>query len=224
MVTEDMGGISLAESMASFGPDLGEKLALAAAVTEALARIHERKVIHKDINPRNILYNRENGEIRIIDFGIATELRREIPQKMKPDVLEGTMGYVSPEQTGRMNRPVDSRSDLYSLGMTLYEFFCGRLPYQWQDESEIVYCHIARVPESPKQANPRIPTVLSDIILKLLEKNAEDRYQTAQGLKHDLERCQKSLSPQREIPAFLIISDFSRSPTSSTGGRRSSRG
>ena len=121
MITEDIGGITLAEALASFQLDLGEKLTLAVAVAGALVRIHEGNIIHKDINPRNLLYNREKREIRIIDFGIATELKREIPQKMKGDILEGTMGYVSPEQTGRMNRPVDSRSDLYSLGMTFYE-------------------------------------------------------------------------------------------------------
>jgi len=168
---------------------LEEFLLLAIATTEILGKIHSANIIHKDINPSNIVYNPQTKQLKIIDFGISTQLTRETPSLKNPGVLEGTLAYISPEQTGRMNRALDYRTDFYSLGVTFYELLTGKLPFETEDALELVHCHIARQPISPHEIKPEIPLIISQIVSKLMAKNAENRYQTAGGIKHDLESC-----------------------------------
>jgi serine/threonine protein kinase len=141
-------------------------------VAEILGAIHAGNIIHKDINPSNIVYNPATGQVKIIDFGISTVLSRENPTLSNPNVLEGTLAYMSPEQTGRMNRAIDYRTDFYSLGATFYELLTGRLPFVTGDAMELVHCHMAKVPVPPHEVNPQIPKVVSDIVMKLLAKTA----------------------------------------------------
>ena len=162
-------------------------LKIAINIAEALGKVHQNHIIHKDINSNNILVDLENHRIKIIDFGISSYIDTRIQDLRSPDALEGTLAYISPEQTGRMNRAVDYRSDLYSLGVAFYEILTTKLPFTASDSIELVHCHLAQKPQPPHQVNPSVPRVLSEIVMKLLEKNAEDRYQSAFGLKTDLE-------------------------------------
>jgi AAA ATPase domain/Protein kinase domain len=154
----------------------------------ALGKVHQRGLIHKDIKPANILVN-DGEEIRLTGFGIASRLVRERQSPDPPEVIAGTLAYMAPEQTGRMNRSIDSRSDLYSLGVTLYEMLTGGLPFTASDPMEWVHCHIARQAETPGERASGIPEVISSIVMKLLAKTAEERYQTAVGVEADLRRC-----------------------------------
>jgi predicted ATPase/signal transduction histidine kinase/CheY-like chemotaxis protein/tRNA A-37 threonylcarbamoyl transferase component Bud32 len=207
MLLEDFGGESLAkwmqESPQAYCPvPLAQFLRLAIAITEILGRIHAANVIHKDINPGNIVFNPETGIVKIIDFGISTQLTRTNPTFKNPNVLEGTLAYMSPEQTGRMNRTLDYRTDFYSLGVTFYELLTGQLPFTTTDILELVHCHIAKQPISPHQVKADIPTVVFGIIMKLMAKNAEERYQSAWGLKADLQECLRQLETTGEIARF----------------------
>jgi PAS domain S-box-containing protein len=192
IILEDFGGESLEQWMHK-RPDifcpmpLSTFLGLGIAVCDILGRIHAANIIHKDINPGNIVFNLDTGVIKIIDFGIATQFNRTNPTFKSPHVLEGTLAYLSPEQTGRMNRLLDYRTDFYSLGVTFYELLTGHLPFPTTDILELVHCHIAKVPVPPHELNAAIPKAVSDIVLKLMAKNAEDRYQSAWGIKADLE-------------------------------------
>jgi predicted ATPase/signal transduction histidine kinase/CheY-like chemotaxis protein len=189
---------------------LPEFLKLAIETAEILGAIHAANIIHKDINPANIVFNPETGIVKIIDFGISTQLTRENLTLKNPNVLEGTLAYMSPEQTGRMNRTLDYRTDFYSLGATFYELLTGQLPFETTDALELVHCHIAKVPSSPYQLVPEIPHVVSDIVMKLMAKTAEERYQSAWGLKADLETCLTQLQETGNISDFpLAHSDIS---------------
>ncbi|MEG4817055.1 AAA family ATPase [Microcoleus sp. K5-D4] len=199
---EDFGGESLKIWMQQRKFSLKEFLLLAIAATETLGQIHRAKIIHKDINPSNIVYNPETGQLKIIDFGISTQLTREMPTLKNPNVLEGTLAYISPEQTGRMNRSIDYRTDFYSLGVTFYELLTGKLPFETEDALELVHCHIARQPVPAHEIKPEIPLIVSQIVSKLMAKNAENRYQTALGLKQDLERCLVQLQETDSIEEF----------------------
>ncbi len=203
MVLEDFGGQSLAQLDLAGIVSLTEVLHLAIHVTEILGQIHQQHVIHKDINPSNIVYNPATGQVKLIDFGIATVLSCETPVFRSPHVLEGTLAYISPEQTGRMNRLLDYRTDFYSLGVTLYELLTGQMPFVSSDILELVHSHIARQPRPPHELKPAIPVALSAIILKLMAKNAEDRYQSAYGLKADLEECLQQWQQRGRIEPFL---------------------
>ncbi|NPV74496.1 MAG: AAA family ATPase [Pelotomaculum sp.] len=189
MVLEDFGGTSLDRLLPSVKMDLRTFLSLSVKVAGALEAIHRQGVIHRDINPSHIVWNPETGLVKIIDFGLAAVLPGDSREVYTAGVLEGTLAYVSPEQTGRINRPVDCRSDLYSLGVALYETAAGRLPFAAGDALEMVHAHIARVPVPPHEVNPEIPEMVSRIILKLMAKTAEERYQSAAGLQADLQRC-----------------------------------
>ncbi len=189
MVLEDFGGESLDLFMHRRPFPLGEFLPLALQVVEILGQVHQQHVIHKDVNPSNIVLNPATGQLKLIDFGISTTLSRENTTFGTPHMLEGTLAYISPEQTGRMNRAIDYRTDFYSLGATFYELLTGQLPFRTADAMELVHAHIARSPTPPHELNPDIPLLLSDIVLKLMAKNAEDRYQLAYGLKADLQAC-----------------------------------
>lgn len=191
IVMEDFGADSLAKRMteAGGGLPLSTFLNLAIRITDTLGQVHRRNIIHKDINPTNIVWNPAADSVKLIDFGISTELNRETQAVLNPDVLEGTLAYMSPEQTGRMNRTMDYRTDLYSLGVTFYQMLTGRIPFESDDSMEMVHCHIARVPKAPHEVDKTIARPLSDIVMKLMAKMAEDRYKSAMGLAADLRRC-----------------------------------
>ena len=200
IVEEDFGGVSLSSLLKSDNLNLKEKLRLVLKITENLGEIHTKNIIHKDINPSNIVCNLRTGELKIIDFGISTEITGLRVGALPPQLLEGTLPYMSPEQTGRMNRTVDRRTDMYSLGATIFEIFTGRPPFTSRDMMELVHSHIAKKPIIPSRLNPEIPETLSNIILKLLSKAAEDRYQSGAGAHADLKRIYLELdNPSPDI-------------------------
>jgi predicted ATPase/serine phosphatase RsbU (regulator of sigma subunit)/tRNA A-37 threonylcarbamoyl transferase component Bud32 len=203
IIFEDFGGESL-RKLFSDRLEISEFLPIAIQIAEILDRIHAANVIHKDINPANILLNPETGKIKIIDFGIATTFTRENPTLKNPNVLEGTLAYISPEQTGRMNRSLDYRTDFYSLGVTFYELLVGQLPFPTDDALELVHCHIAKQPIPPHQIYSDIPQPVSDIAMKLMAKTAEERYQSAWGIKADLEVCLRQLEAKGAIAPFPL--------------------
>lgn len=203
LITEDFGANALSEVIPAQGVELALFLRIAVQLAEALGEIHQKNVIHKDIKPRNILINPQSETVKIIDFGLSSQLTRQNQQILSPGVLEGTLAYISPEQTGRMNRAVDYRTDFYSLGVTFYQLLTGSVPFQATDPLELVHAHIARMPVSPHRLNPKIPQAVSDIVLKLLAKTAEERYQSAYGLKADLETCLKQWQAQGRIEPFV---------------------
>jgi PAS domain S-box-containing protein len=233
ILLEDFGGESLESWMRQqldFSPmPLSVFLNMAIAITDTLGKIHAAHVIHKDINPGNIVFNPKTGVVKIIDFGIATRFSRTNPTFKSLHLLEGTPAYLSPEQTGRMNRMLDYRTDFYSLGATFYELLTGQLPFPTTDLLELVHCHIARPPTPPHEVGGvgygvwgvgtddalhptphtphpihTIPKAVSDIVMKLMAKNAEDRYQSAWGIKADLERCAQQLAEMGQINAISL--------------------
>ncbi|MBD2182328.1 ATP-binding sensor histidine kinase [Aerosakkonema funiforme] len=205
LVMEDFGGISLKNYVQKVNfQSLKEFLDIAIAICNALEVLYRQRVIHKDIKPSNILINPQTKEVKLIDFSIASLLPRETQTILNPNHLEGTLAYISPEQTGRMNRGIDYRTDFYSLGVTFYELLAGELPFLANDPMELVHCHIAKLPKLVHEINPEIPVVLSEIVAKLMAKNAENRYQSALGLKWDLERCWQQLQAKGKIEIFPI--------------------
>lgn len=197
MVLEDFEGMSVADLMASRALSLDEFLDAAIQLVEALAEIHKANIIHKDLCPANLVINPGTGEIKIIDFGIATRFSREQAVLTSPEVLEGTLAYMSPEQTGRMNRALDYRSDFYSLGATFYEMLTGSRPFENVDFMELVHSHIAREPAPAHRRKADVPLPLSKIVSKLMNKKAENRYQSASGLLADLEKVRGGESLER---------------------------
>src|SRR5467141_2684929 len=168
--------------------ELTRFLRIAIGLATALGHAHRRGLIHKDIKPANVLVD-DADNVWLTAFGIASQLPRERQSPVPPEIIAGTLAYMAPEQTGRMNRSIDSRSDLYALGVTLYQMLTGALPFAAADPMEWVHCHIARQPVPPDERVAGIPGPLSAIAMKLLAKTAEDRYQTAAGLTVDLRRC-----------------------------------
>ncbi len=202
LVMEDFGGISLKEEIGRWSEDLPGFFAIGLQIVNSLDALYRQRVIHKDIKPANILINYHTRQVKLIDFSIASLLPRETQHLGKENVLEGTLAYLSPEQTGRMNRVIDYRTDFYSLGVTFYELLTGQLPFTTTDPMELVHCHIAKQPPSVHSINPTIPPILSLLISKLMAKNAEDRYQSALGLKHDLEYLQQDVVNESKIFAL----------------------
>jgi predicted ATPase/signal transduction histidine kinase/tRNA A-37 threonylcarbamoyl transferase component Bud32/ActR/RegA family two-component response regulator len=196
MCLEDFGGESLKNHIID--------ISIAIQITEILAHIHQHNVIHKDINPSNIVYNPATKVVKFIDFGISTLFARQHLSLKNPEVLEGTLSYMSPEQTGRMNRALDYRSDFYSLGVTFYELFTGKLPFEANDAMELVHCHLAKKPDFPDD----LPLMLSKIIMKLMAKTAEERYQSAWGIKADLEQVLNNSKQIFELGRFDISERF----------------
>ncbi|HTV28988.1 MAG TPA: AAA family ATPase [Xanthobacteraceae bacterium] len=188
LVHEDPGG-ELLGGLLGTPMDVGSFLRIAVGIAAALGEMHQHGLIHKDIKPANVLVNTASGEVRLTGFGIASRLPRERQPPDPPEAIAGTLAYMAPEQTGRMNRSVDSRSDLYSLGVTFYQMLTGALPFAATDPMEWVHCHIARKPVAPDQRLAGIPAPLSDVVMKLLAKTSEERYQTAAGVERDLRRC-----------------------------------
>jgi serine/threonine protein kinase len=189
MVMEDFGGISLRQFTQGRPLVLEQFLAIALQLLDTLHQLHQQRVIHKDIKPANILIHPDTKQIKLIDFSIASLLPRETQEIQSLNGLEGTLAYLSPEQTGRMNRGIDYRSDFYSLGVTFFELLSGQLPFDSHEPMELVHCHIAKVPPFLCDFNPDLPLMLGEIVRKLMAKNAEDRYQSSMGIKHDLVTC-----------------------------------
>ena len=203
LVLEDSGAEPLHRLLGS-PMELPTFLRLAEALTAALRGLHERGLIHKDINPFNVLVNDSTSEVWLTGFGIASRLPRERQAPTPPEFIAGTLAYMAPEQTGRMNRSIDSRSDLYSLGITFYQMLTGSLPFTAPDPMEWVHCHIARTPVSPRERLGTIPVPISQFIMKLLAKTAEERYQTAAGVEHDLRRYRIEWEKRGRIDEFPL--------------------
>ncbi|MCL1464628.1 trifunctional serine/threonine-protein kinase/ATP-binding protein/sensor histidine kinase [Argonema galeatum] len=212
LIMEDFGGVSLStylrgatnKTQPSKSLSLENFLDLALQLADILHYLYQNRVIHKDIKPANILINPDNKQIKLIDFSISSLLPRETQEIQNPNILEGTLAYLSPEQTGRMNRGIDYRSDFYSLGVTFYELLTRQLPFVSDDPMELVHCHLAKQPIPVHQIKPEIPLILSQIVSKLMAKNAENRYQSALGLKHDLEMCLAQLQETGNIEPFAL--------------------
>jgi predicted ATPase/serine phosphatase RsbU (regulator of sigma subunit)/tRNA A-37 threonylcarbamoyl transferase component Bud32 len=202
LILEDFGGIALKRIIQSKRLDFLTVLQIACQLSEILAEIHERNIIHKDINPNNIIMNPDTGQVKVTDFGIASLLSRETASIGSLNGLEGSLPYISPEQTGRMNRSLDYRTDLYSLGVTLFELLIGWVPFQSTEPMELIHSHIAKMPSSPSLLNLEVPLPLSAIVMKLLAKTAEERYRSARGLKADLDRCLREWQTTGRITPF----------------------
>ena len=183
---------------------LQETVAVFTKLSKNISILHGRGVTHLDINPKNILYDRKNGEVILIDFGSAIDIPLHLVQRTPPEYVVGTFNYMSPEQTGRINRPLDYRSDIYSFGVTMYEILTGHLPHTGEDIAELIHKHIAVDPMPPHERLPTIPPVVSAITMKCLSKDPAQRYQSCQGLHKDLARCLKALRENSNIPSFKV--------------------
>jgi PAS domain S-box-containing protein len=203
LVLEDPGGAPL-DRLLGRPLDVSHFLRIAISLAGALRRVHERGLIHKDVKPANILVDSASGRVWLTGFGIASRLPRERQAPAPPEVIAGTLAYMAPEQTGRMNRSVDSRSDLYALGVTFYEMLTGQLPFTAADPMEWVHCHIARQPAPPNERIAGVPGPLSAIVMKLLAKTAEERYQTAAGVEADLRGCVAEWESHGRIDPFPL--------------------
>ena len=203
IVLEDPGGKPLDQFLS--GPvELTSSLRIAVGLATALSGLHKRGLIHKDVKPSNILFDSATGKVRLMGFGIASRLPRERQAPKPPEFIAGTLPYMAPEQTGRMNRSVDSRSDLYALGITLYEMLTGSLPFTASEPIEWVHCHIAKHPIPLEDRVQSIRGPVAKIILKLLAKPPEERYQTAAGVESDLRRCLEDLDREGGVRDFVL--------------------
>lgn len=203
LILEDFEAVALAEIIPAQGMDVLTFLRIALQLARGLGEVHRKQIIHKDIKPRNIVTHPDTGITKLIDFGISSQLSRENQAILSPNMLEGTLEYMSPEQTGRMNRSIDYRTDFYSLGVTFYEMLTGVLPFQAADAIELVHCHIAKLPTPLHERTPEIPQAVSDIVMKLLAKTAEDRYQSAYGIAVDLQSALNQWSTSGKIENII---------------------
>jgi predicted ATPase/signal transduction histidine kinase len=203
LVLEDFGGVPLSTLLGS-PIEIGHFLRLAVAITRGVTDIHRSDIVHRDLKPDNILVHPVTGETKIADFGIASMLPAQRQPAGGLRLVEGSLPYMSPEQTGRTNRALDQRSDLYSLGVTFFEMLTGRLPFQASDPLEWVHCHVARRPPSLATLVPSVPPVLAAMTMRLLAKEPEDRYQSARGLLRDLERCLEQWTAQGRVDDFPL--------------------
>jgi predicted ATPase len=203
LVLQDPGGAPLSQLLGQ-AFELGSSLRLAISLAAVIGHLHDRGLVHKDIKPANILADAATGDVWLMGFGIASRLRRERQSPDSPEFIAGTLPYMAPEQTGRMNRSTDSRSDLYSYGVTLYEILTGFLPFAAADAMEWVHCHVARRPMPPDQRVKGIPGPISAIVMRLLAKTAEERYQTAAGVEADLRRCLVEWEKSGRIDSFSV--------------------
>ena len=204
LILEDSGGEPLGRLLGT-PMEVGSFLRLAAGIASAVGKLHQRGLVHKDIKPANILVNGPTGAVKFTGFGVASRLPRERQSPEPPETIAGTLAYMAPEQTGRMNRSVDSRSDLYALGVTFYELLTGALPFTATDPNELIHCHIAREPVPPGELASAVPAPLSMIVMKLLAKTAEERYQTAAGVRGGSPQVPHRLGvdrPDRPVPAW----------------------
>ena len=212
LVMEDFPGISLLDYCGAkkyweyVTDNLTEFLQIALKIIQVLEDLNHHQIVHQKIQPQNILINLDTKQIKLTDFSLATLLPKNRQLSNNRSLLDNSLAYISPEQTGRMNREIDCRSDFYSLGVTFYQLLTGQLPFNSEDEMELVHAHLAIAPIPPKQLNPHIPNILSAIILRLMAKNPEDRYQTTLGLKYDLIKCQQQWQERRCITDFSLSS------------------
>jgi predicted ATPase/signal transduction histidine kinase/CheY-like chemotaxis protein len=204
LILSDFQGEILKDFINTQKFDLNIFLQLAISLSSTIAQLHRNNILHKDIKPQNILINPKTYQVKIIDFSISSRLSRENHNLSNPEQVEGTLAYMSPEQTGRMNRSIDYRTDFYSLGITFYEMLTGQMPFQTTDPLGLVHSHIAKTPIAPQKINRNIPQAVSDIVMKLLAKTAEERYQSALGLKADLEECLRKLQATGKIENLAI--------------------
>lgn len=202
LITEDVGGVGLHEVIPEEGMEPIRFLRLAMQMAEGLAAVHGRGLIHMDVKPANVVVQPESGDIKIIDLGHSITMEEQASSKDAD--LPGTPAYMSPEQTGRMNRPVDYRTDFYSLGVTFFQLLTGQLPFTSEDRLELVHAHIAKMPRKPHELRPKLPEVLSRITLKLMAKNVDDRYQSGRGLLSDLERCLEDMENLGRVRNFKL--------------------
>jgi len=226
LVLADQGG-ELLSGMLDKPWDTGAFLRVAIGISVALGRVHARGLIHKDVKPDHTLVEPATGAAWLTGFGIASRLARERQAPDLPETIAGTLAYMSPEQTGRMNRSVDARSDLYALGVTFYQMLTGVLPFTASDPMELVHCHIARSPQAPAERVRGVSQQLSALVMKLLAKSAEDRYQTAAGLAADLRCCLASFEATGSVGPFALgahdMSDQLRIPERLYGREREVR-
>jgi len=204
LVMEDIGGRSLCDLMKDGLLSMAQTLLYGSWIAEGLDQIHSSSIIHKDISPHNIIVNEKTRELKIIDFDHSMILSREQQLLVNPSILAGTLAYMSPEQTGRMNRTIDYRSDYYSFGATLYQMLTGTPPFVAEDPLDLVHMHIARQVLPPCEVDAGIPQAVSDIVMKLLSKNAEDRYQSGWGIMADLEECLVQWNANKTIKQFAL--------------------
>ncbi|MFZ4558324.1 MAG: ATP-binding protein, partial [Pseudanabaena sp.] len=204
LVTEDWGGVALSRYIKHQELELTDVLEIGIQIADILHELIQHRVVHKDIKPANILIQPETKQVRLIDFSIASLLPKETQEIQSPNILEGTLAYIAPELTGRMNRGIDYRADFYSLGVTLYQLLTGTLPFESADPLELMHSHIAKTAIPADQVNSKVPEMVSEIVTKLMSKNAEERYQSALGLKHDLEQCLTQWKTTGEIAEFEL--------------------
>ena len=203
LVLEDPGGEPL-ERLLGKPMDVGSFLRFSIGIAAAIGKAHQRGLVHKDIKPTHILVSCPDGQIRLLGFGLASRRPRERQAPVSPETIAGTLAYMAPEQTGRMNRSIDWRSDLYSLGVTFYQMLTGKLPFIASDPVEWVHCHIARQPLAPSERLASVPDMVSQIVMKLLGKTPEERYQTAAGVERDLRHCLTDWEHQHRIDDFPL--------------------
>jgi predicted ATPase/class 3 adenylate cyclase/GAF domain-containing protein/tRNA A-37 threonylcarbamoyl transferase component Bud32 len=204
IVLKDCGGTDLKSPLSGLPLEPPAFLELAIQLVDIVAHLHAKGLIHKDIKPSHIVLDQTGNTVTLIDFAIASILSQEEITAESPNVIEGSLEYMSPEQTGRMNRATDYRTDMYSLGATMYEILTGHPPFVSNDPLELIHCHIARIAPSPSVDNQDIPEAISNIIMKLLAKRAEDRYQSCAGVRADLEECQRQLLDSNSITPFSL--------------------
>lgn len=204
LITEDYGGIPLSHFLKMRELTIEEILSISIQIAACIGEVHQERIIHKDINPSHILIHPTSFEVKLINFGIATRLYHDYQGVMNAKEWQGNLRYLAPEQTGRMNRTVDYRADFYSFGITLYEMLTGKPPFLFSDMLELVHAHMARKPIPPCETNPAIPQALSDIVMKCLRKNAEDRYLSSTGLIADLQQCLQQLNTSGSIAPFPL--------------------
>ncbi|PRQ04098.1 Sensor histidine kinase TmoS [Enhygromyxa salina] len=211
LLLERAPGVNLATYTGGRALDLERFANIAVQLADILGRVHARRIIHRDIKPANILVDPASGVVHLADFGISVLLERERERVYDPDVIEGTLPYISPEQSGRTKRPVDFRSDLYSLGVTFYELLTGRRPFVHSEPLELIHAHLARTPEPPQRHRPELPPGFSRVVMKLLAKAPEHRYQSAEGLAADLRELRDRLARGDDGASVVLgLDDFSR--------------
>jgi serine/threonine protein kinase len=204
LVLEDGGGVPLPSLLVSGRLGLDSFFKLAIRLSTILAELHRQEIVHQNINPRSILIHPATGAVWLADLSLAARSAGEAQAPLPPPLLRDTLAYLSPEQTGRMNRATDYRADFYALGVTFYELLTGARPFTSDDPLELIHWHIAKTPPAPSELDPQIPGPLSEVVMKLLAKTAEERYQNALGLKEDLELCAREWAARRTIAPFPL--------------------